>query len=179
MLIASLRLLKDSGHYPTYETMLPREHRDAMVGALAASWLPIELWKIHFDVVDGLNLTDVQLSRMGAMVGARILDNLFGTLVRTARQAGAEAGIWLGFAQADRIWTRIFQGGGVAVIQTGPKDAIVEVSGLPVVGSRFFRVAFSAFVRGAMMLVAKSCFVKPVAARRPQPDSLAVSVSWV
>jgi hypothetical protein len=179
MLIASLRLLKDSGHYPTYEAMLPSEHRDAMVQALAGSWLPIDLWKIHFDTVDGLDLSDAQLSRMGAAVGARIFDSLFGTVVRAARQAGAEAGIWLGFRQADRIWTRIFQGGGVSVIQTGPKDAIVEVSGLPIAGSRFFRVAFSAFVRGAMMLVAKSCFVKPVVARRPHPDSLAVSVSWV
>jgi hypothetical protein len=179
MLIASLRLLKDSGHYPTYEAMLPSEHRDAMVGALAGSWLPIELWRVHFDTVDGLNLSDTQLSRMGGVVGARILDSLFGTLVRAARQAGTEAGIWLGFRQADRIWTRIFQGGGVVVIQTGPKDAIVEVSGLPVASSRFFRVAFSAFVRGAMMLVAKSCFVKPVVSRNPRPDSLAVSVSWV
>jgi hypothetical protein len=179
LLLASLRLLKESGHYPTYEAQLPSEHREAIVFALAASWLPIEAYTAHFETVDGLNLSDVQLSRLGEAVGARILDNLFGSLVRMARQAGADAGPWIAIGQADRIWTRIFQGGGVAVTQTGPKDMILEVQGLPMAGSRFFRVSYSAFIRGGMLLATKTCFVKPVAPRKPRPDSFAVSVSWV
>jgi hypothetical protein len=179
MIIGSLRLLRDSGHFPTYEAQLPAEHREAIVFALASSWLPAELLKVHFETVDTLNLSDVQLSRIGETVGAQILDSLFGSIVRAARQAGAEAGPWIALRQLDRIWDRMFQGGGAAVIQTGPKDAIIEVLGMPVATSRFFRISHSAFIRGAMLLSAKACFVKPVPARKPTADSFAVSVSWV
>lgn len=178
-MLASLKLLKETGHYPTYEAALPPEQRDPIVYVLAASWVPIELLATHFATVDALDLSDAQLSRIGETTGAQILDSLFGAMVRTARQAGADAGPWIGLRQVDRIWERIFQGGGVAVTQTGPKDAIVEVLGLPIAGSRFFRVSHSAFIRGAMMLVAKTCFVKPVATRKPNPESFAVSLSWV
>jgi hypothetical protein len=179
LLLASLRLLKETGHYPTYEAQLRSEHREAIVFALAASWLPIDVYATHFETVDGLNLTDAQLSRIGQAVGARILDNLFGNLVRTARQAGAEAGPWIALRQLDRIWARVLQGGGVAAMQTGPKDAILEVLGLPMASSRFFRISYSAFIRGAMLLATKTCFVKPVAPRKPHPESFAVSISWV
>jgi hypothetical protein len=181
LLLASLKLLKESGHYPTYEADLPKEFRDTIVYALAASWLPSAAFVAHYDTVDRLNLSDVQLSRVGEAVGAQILDGLFGSLVRTARNAGAEAGIWIALKQVERIWTRIYQGGGVAVVQTGPKDAIVEVSGLPIAipTSRFFRISHSAFMRGSVMLVARACFVKPVPARKPHAETFAVSVSWV
>jgi hypothetical protein len=179
LVLASLKLLKETGHYPTYEANLPPEQRDELVYLLAASWVPISLLATHFATVDGLDLSDAQLARIGETTGAQILDSLFGAMVRAARQAGADAGPWIAMRQVDRIWERIFQVGGAAVIQTGPKDAIIEVQGLPIAGSRFFRVSHSAFIRGAMMLVAKACFVKPVAARKPNPESFAVSLSWV
>lgn len=179
IIIGSLRLLRDSGHFPTYEAHLPSEHREAIVFAMAGSWLPAELLRVHFATVDSLNLSDVQLSRIGETVGAQIIDSLFGSLVRAARQAGAEAGPWIALRQIDRIWDRIMQGGGVTVVQTGPKDATLEVFGVPIAGSRFFRISHSAFVRGAMLLATKACFVKPIAPRRASAEAFTVSLSWV
>lgn len=179
LVLQSLKLLRDAGHYDAYASALPPEHRDTLLQALAASWVPAPALVAHFRVVDSLVPSDAQLARLGELLGTQIMDSLFASLIRTARSAGAEAGIWLALKQVDRIWNRMYQGGGVAVLQTGPKDAIFEVHGIPVASSRYFRLSHSAFVRAAILMVARVCVVKEVPARRPTPESLAISISWV
>lgn len=179
MVLASLKLLRDVGHYDAYEAALPQEHREPILQAMAASWVPMRHMVAHFATIDGLGQSDAQLSRMGDVHGAESMDTLFGTLIRTARGAGAEAGIWIALKQVDRIWGRIFQGGGCSIIQSGPKDAIFEIHGLSVAGSRYFRLSHIAFVRVAVMMVARTCIVKAVPARKPDPESFAISISWV
>ncbi|HEX6245513.1 MAG TPA: hypothetical protein VFZ61_31535, partial [Polyangiales bacterium] len=179
LVLQSLKLLRDAGHYDAYAEALPPEHRETLQQALAASWVSTAALVSHFRVVDSLVPSDAQLARLGELLGKQIMDSLFASLIRTARSAGAEAGIWLALKQVDRIWNRMYQGGGVAVLQTGPKDAIFEVHGMPVATSRYFRLSHGAFVRASVLMVARVCVVKEVPARRPSPESLAISISWV
>jgi hypothetical protein len=115
----------------------------------------------------------------GPALGGYILDNLFASVLRAARNAGAEAGAWMCLKHADRVWSRVYQGGGVSVIQAGPKDAIVEVHGLPFAESPTFRMMHTAFVRGIVMMVSRTCVAKVTRAREPRKGTLAIALSWV
>jgi hypothetical protein len=173
------KLLGATGHYERYLALLPEENREAAKYALATSWVPAAQAMMHQQTVDALDLTDKQVQEMGQVLGGYILDNLFASVLRAARNAGAEAGAWMCLKHADRVWNRVYQGGGVSVIQTGPKDAIIEVHGLPFAESPTFRVMHCAFLRGIVMLVARTCIAKVTKAREPRRGTLAVALSWV
>lgn len=178
LVVANHKLLKAAGLYERYLSMLPPDHLDIASNTLAASWVEAEHNLIHLQTVDALQLSDQELSRMGETLGAHMLDSLFATLMRSARNAGAE-GVWLAMKQSDRIFGRVYQGGGCSVIQRGPKDAVYEIHGIPFASSPVFRMQHCAFLRGVIMLLSKTCVVKPTRPREGKSDSLAVSISWV
>lgn len=173
------KLLGATGHYDRYVELLPEEYREAAKFTLATSWVPAAQAVMHCQTVDALQLSEKEVQEIGQVLGGYILDNLFANVLRAARNAGAEAGAWMCLKHADRVWNRVYQGGGVSVIQTGPKDAIVEVHGLPFAESPCFRVMHCAFLRGIVMLVARTCVAKVARAREPRRGTLAVSLSWV
>lgn len=179
LMVANHKLLKAAGHFDRYLALLPKDHQDVASSTLAASWVPAEHNTIHCDTVDAMQLGEAELLRMGEMLGAHILDSLFATLLRTARNAGADAGVWLTLKQADRIFGRVYQGGGCSVVQTGPKDALFEIHGMPFANSAVFRMQHCAFLRGSLLLLTKTCIVKPTRSREPRKDTLAVAISWV
>jgi hypothetical protein len=173
------KLLGDTGHYERYLAMLPEANREAAKFALATSWVPARQAMVHCQTVDALGLSDKQVQEMGQVLGGYILDSLFASVLRAARSAGADAGAWICLKHADRVWNRVYQGGGISVIQAGPKDAIIEVHGLPFAESPAFRVMHCAFLRGIVMLVARTCVAKVTRAREPRRGTLAVALSWV
>jgi hypothetical protein len=173
------KLLSDTGLYERYLALLPEENREPAKYALAASWVPAAQAMAHCQTVDALQLSDKEVQEIGYVLGGYILDNLFASVLRAARSAGADAGAWMCLKHADRVWGRVYQGGGVSVIQAGPKDAIVEVHGLPFAESPTFRVMHVAFLRGIVMLVARTCVAKITRAREPRRGTLAVALSWV
>jgi hypothetical protein len=159
--------------------MLPGEHKDIAASALASSWVPAEHNVVHCQTVDAMQLGEKELHRMGEMLASHLIDSLFATLLRSARSAGTEAGIWLFLKQADRVFARIYQGGACRVVQTGPKDAVFEMHGIPFASYAVYRVLHCAFVRGAVMMIAKASVVKIARTREALPTTLAVSLSWV
>lgn len=178
LIVANHKLLKAAGHYERYLKALPTEHQD-IAHTLASSWAPAVHNEIHCQAIDAIGLTDEQLQQMGEMLGAHILDSLFATLLRSARSAGAENGIWLLMKQADRLFARIYQGGGCTVIQSGPKDALFEMHGIPFGRFNVYRALHCAFLRGVVMMVAKASVIKIVRPRDGKPDTVSASLSWV
>jgi hypothetical protein len=179
LVVGALRLLKDGEHFERYMAMVPPERRDVVNFSLASSWITSEIAHGFFSSIDNLQLSDSQIAKMGERLGTHILDNLFATLVRSARSAGADTGVWFVMRQCERVWSRVYQGGGCTLIQTGPKDAILEVHGVPFAESRCFRMMHGAFMRGMVQMVARTCIAKPARAREPRPDRYAISLSWV
>lgn len=172
-----LTQLRAHGHYDDYVARLPSEYRDQLLHALASSWVPVEANLAHLVALDSMPLSDAQITRMSEPIGAGIFQNLFASMVRIARANGAEAGIWVGLKQADRVYQRMYNGGSCKVTQVGPKDAIVDIAGLPFASSRCFRLAHCAFLRGIFSFSTKACVCKPLP--QPKSDRLAVSLSWV
>lgn len=172
-----LKQLRANGHFEDYLARLAGAHRDEVLHALAASWVPIEVSLAHFDALDAMPLSDAQITRMAEPMGAGIFENLFASMVRVARSSGAEAGIWLGLKQADRVFSRMYNGGSVKVTQVGPKDAVIELDGLSFASSRCFRLSHCAFLRGIFSFSTKACVCKPMP--QPKSDRLSVTLSWV
>lgn len=172
-----LNQLREHGHYDEYMARLPSRYRDHILHALASSWVPIEVSMDHFATLDAMPLSDTQITRMAEPMGAGIFQGLFASMVRAARSNGAEVGVWFGLGQAERVYGRVYNGGCCKVTRTGPKDAIVDLAGLPFASSRCFRLTHCAFLRGIFSFSTRAFVCKPL----PQydPDRLAVSLSWV
>jgi hypothetical protein len=179
VLQGALAQLKEAGHYDDYMARYPAEHGERVKHALASTWLPIDAIVAHFETLDRIGLSDAQIASLAERLGANIFDQLFATIVRTIRAAGGGDGIWLGFKQADRVMSRMYNGGSCRVTQTGPKDALYELRGLPGVNSRASRLSQCGFFRGVMSITAKACVVKVVPSPEPRSDRLALMISWV
>jgi hypothetical protein len=177
VLQAGLKQLRDHGHYDDYLARLPHEQRDQIVHALASSWVPAQIYMTHLEALDALPLSDAQLAHLTEPMGAGLFHSLFANLVRAARNNGGEGNVWFGLGHADRVFSRIHQGGACKVTQVGPKDAQIDVSGLMFAHLRCFRIGHCAFLRGVFSYSTKTCVIKPQ--HGPRRDRMSVLVSWV
>ena len=175
LLSSSIETLKTLGYYERYLELLPEEHHDTILLTLAPTWHPIGLAMAHYHACDELGLAEDELRHIGESVSGRIMGTFLGTVMRSSRNAGASP--WIALKKYDKLWDRLMQGGGVRVYEEGPKDAIVETHGLPLLEHRYFMVAYAGVIKGATGMFAKTVHVNP---RRP-PDRHAArtSVSWV
>jgi hypothetical protein len=179
VLQGAIAQLKIAGHYDDFMVRYPAEYHDTVKLALASSWLPIEMVVAYNETLERIALSDAQIASLAEQLGANIFDQLFATIIRAVRTAGGGDGIWFGFRQADRVMSRMYNGGGCRVTKTGPKDALYELRGLPGVNLRASRVTQCAFFRGVMSFTTKACVVKVVPSPEPGPYNLALAISWV
>jgi hypothetical protein len=178
LIASSLQTLREQGHYARYESLLPAEHRETILFALASSWLPIEAAAAHYRTCDALKLDDTQMVEIGEAVARRIMGTFLGTLLRTGRSMGAAPTPWLVLNQYHRVCERIIDGGRHVVSELGPKDAMVQTRGLPLFEYRYFRTATLGMFRGGLGSFAKSCFARELTERATR-DSIVVSLRWV
>lgn len=174
-----IKQLEAHGHLEDYVALLPEDQRELVLQGLAASWLPFDTFMAHFNALEGLRLNDAMIAAMSEPMGAGLFDMMFAGLIRVARNSGAEIGVWMGLQQSDRVFSRMYQGGFYKVTQVGPKDAIVEVGGMPFAQFRYFRTSHCCFMRGIFSFSTRACVCKPLPAGRGAEDALAVSLSWV
>jgi hypothetical protein len=179
MLQGALKQLQAAGHYDDFSARFPQSHAATLGEALASSWVPVDVYLSYLETLDSMPLSDAQISNVTERLGAELFDQLFATIVRAVRAAGAGAGIWFGFKQADRVLSRMFHGGTCKIFQVGPKDAHYEISGLPGADWRCSRLSHCSFFRGVLGITARTCVVKVVPAREPRPDRLTLAISWV
>ncbi len=178
VLANSIEVLKHGGFYDRYLSLLPAQHRDAVLYAVAPSWVPVDVALAHYQACDGLMLTDDELETVGALIAKRVAETFLGTVFRTTRKAGVET-FWYVVKRSDRFWDRAYLGGAITVIQTGPKDVIVEWRGLPLVESRYFRIAQRYYSEALATMFCSRAYVKTIRPRSPHPHSLTTSFSWV
>lgn len=179
LLIVFMQLLTDMGERPRFLRVLPTQYHEMVEYTLAASWVPASDFIAFFAALDETFADDEQLRRLGEQLGDRISKSLFGALLNSLRPAGSEEGIWLGVKHAERMWPRIYKGGGCTLTQVGPKDLLFEVHGLPFASSRCFQVLHAAFMRGLFLTMTKTCFVKPKPGRSRRAHAFTIQLSWV
>ncbi|GAC1364669.1 MAG: hypothetical protein NVSMB47_16180 [Polyangiales bacterium] len=175
LITSSLQSLRERRYLDAYCAALPPELHDSILTTVAGAWMPIATACAHYAACDALQLSDLEREAIGAEVGTRVSGTFLGTLVRGARGAGLTP--WLGFQQYARLWGRIFRGGDVAVFKIGPKDARLEVLGLPLARYHYFRAGFRGVNRATCALFAETVFVHQVP-RLCTDSSLGFKISW-
>jgi hypothetical protein len=176
LISSSLRSLRAHGHFDRYARALPREHHEAVLRSLGPSWLPIEHAVAHYTACDALGLGQDELNAIGSEVGERIQGTFMGTLAKTMTTLGVTP--WLPFGQFQRLWDRVFQGGGVAVYRLGPSAARVEIRSVCLARIEYFRRAFGGVIHGSTLLFCKKATVR-VLPELCGPDRLGFSCTWV
>src|SRR5580692_12976010 len=83
-IVSSLQTLRERGHFETYKRELTAHH-DAILGAIAGSWMPMEIARAHYDACDHLGLDVDEQVAIGESVGMRAQGTLLSTAARTAR----------------------------------------------------------------------------------------------
>jgi hypothetical protein len=91
---------------------------------------------------------------------------------------GAGVTPWAVLKNVPRLWDRVYQGGaGPCVKQLGPKEAEVELAGLPLLAIAYFRNAYrGAFLAGLEPLCTK-VYVNESGA--PHDTGASYRISWV
>ncbi len=176
----ALTQLRHAGHIDDYLARLPTMHHGTLLEALASTWVPVEALVAHFATLDGMLIGGAPLARLAEPASASLFTSLFSTLLRASRAVGADRGMWTFLNQGDRVWSRIYDGGGCKVVQVGPKDATVEIVGLPYASSPSFRTMACGALRSLIaMTTARAGVVKIIATREAQADRLRFSIGWV
>jgi len=178
VLVATFHALKEAGHFDRYLTFLTPDVRDELANVLAASWVTTPLALEHCRAGEALSLSARELHDLGRLAADRMGESTFSTIWRGAQAMGVGSGWWV-MKQADRMWTRLYIGGGCTVRQLGPKDSLFEARGVPMLESRFFRALHHGFMIGVGRLLGSTCYVKPEVSRVSHPHRVAISFSWV
>jgi hypothetical protein len=137
LITTSMAAIRARQRFEAYEKALPKEWRDALLTAVAGMWLPIQVALAHYNACDTLGFSAQEQFVIGKEVGTRVQGSVVGLMVRTARTAGVTP--WTGLMQCNRLYERMFQGGGVRLLKLGPKEARVELVKNPLVSSTHFK----------------------------------------
>jgi hypothetical protein len=178
LLVKSLENLRAAGLFERYARALPSATLDELVYVLAASWVPVELAMAHYSACDRMELSESEVEQLGARMGENYGQSVVGTLIKAARLSGIE-GTWTALRQIDRIWDRMYQGGTTVLFQTGPKDLVLEHTGLPLAESPYFRTALRTYWLYFGRLASRTAYMKIVRPRHPHPHTIALEGSWV
>ncbi|MET0341016.1 MAG: hypothetical protein ABW252_08435 [Polyangiales bacterium] len=178
LVMSTLDYLKSAGHFDQYVEALDPQYRDKVLFALAASWLPVDVMMAHCAAIDRLKPTRAMQQEGGQSVGKQFGTLIYSALVKASKSVGNDFA-WTVLKQSGRFMQRVYQGGGCTVIRTGPKDALIEMHGLPMVTSPCFRAAHQVYLGTLFRLTTTASYVKPAVPRERHPHCIATTFSWV
>jgi hypothetical protein len=174
VLIASVASVRRHGRFDEYERALAPEHKEAVLRAVAATWVPMDVAAAHYAACDALGLSPEQqvLAGRGTFDGAR--NTLMGTAVGLARGAGVTP--WLVLPMLHRMWDRGCDGGGVLVARAGPKDAHVDVVQCALLASPYMRHGLRGLFASLLELFCTRAYVTE--RRPPRAASAQFRAQW-
>jgi hypothetical protein len=152
--------LRANGLADRYFAALSREHVAAIERVGAAEWLPLDLAVAHYRACDALGLDLETIGTMGARVADRIHGAFLGTFLRASQSFGVTP--WVALKQYGRLWSRLFVGGAAGSFRLGPKEARLEIHGLPLCAIPYFRVAFRRLQLSGLTLFCSKAYIREV-----------------
>jgi len=172
---ASIAAIKQRGHYDEYLKNLPAAHRESIVGAVAGTWLEMDVALAHYTTANLLPLSEEEIVAIGRDVAAVTQKTTLSVAVRAAKSAGVTP--WSMFPLLPKIWERASQGGGLAVFKLGPKEARFEIVGWPCAEVPYCRVAWRGVIQGLTQLFCSTVYAREVP-KLCTPSSLGYVMSW-
>jgi len=176
LVASSLNRVREHGHLEAYTALLDPQWHDVIFHAVAGVWLPIAAGLAHYRACDDLNLPAAEQLDIGREVGDRIQGTFLGSMVRAAKGVGVTP--WGAMAYSGRLYSRLFDGGGISVTKVGPKEARVEIAQNVLTGVGYFRSGLRGLYQVAIELFCAKAYVVD-AARATSHDSCTMKISWV
>jgi hypothetical protein len=155
---------------------MPAQLWAAFSAVTAGSWVPLELLREHYRVLDALQLNETLISTVGQIVGERVHGAFLSTLIRLVGKSGMVSP-WLALEQTYKLWTRSWQGGGITVHRQTASAARVTIVKTPLCSSDFFCTSFSGAVAVGVAPFGKGTTVQLIQAARTG-NSVAYRVTW-
>jgi hypothetical protein len=174
LIASSLRSIRAHGLWDEYLAHVDPPWRETIVESVAGVWLPIAAGIAHYGACDALPLSSSRHVEIGHEVGDRVNGTLLGIMVRTAKTAGATP--WTALSHVERLYARLFDGGGIAIEKAGPKDARFEMVVNPLARFGYFRDAARGMWASAIELFCKKAYVTEIGRTE---TSFKVKLSWV
>lgn len=175
LLSSSFLSLKERGIEARYLANLPRQYHDAIRFTPAGVWLPLEVASAHYTACDALGLSEAELRGMGGAVAKLATKSMLQMAVRVAGAAGVDP--WIILSTSARYWARFYEGSGVRLVKTSPKDGRFDVIGNPLVRFQYCRVALGGIVHSLSAPFCRTIYVNEIAARHG-PDRASYSIAW-
>jgi hypothetical protein len=175
LLMSSYASIRDAGYDAAYRAALPKQHHAAIFEAVAATWIPIEVAVAHYLACGTLGLShDTQLA-LGRVAGEKIHRTILGTVVRMAKASGVSP--WAVISQFQRFWNRAFDGGGIRIIKSGPKEAQLEIHGAANADCPYWRAALCGLAMGVLELFCQKAYMHETTKKRV-PGFASFRVQW-
>jgi len=174
LISSSVRALTECGRLAEYKDHLASRLHPTIFGAVAGSWLDIGVAIDHYRAVDALGLELANQMSMGATVGETVRNYLIGTSSQTASATGATP--WIILPHTHRTWDRLYVGGDVSIEETGPKQFIRTIHGLPLCEIAYFRHASRGIMRSVVSRWCTKCEVTELSSTA---TTTAWQISWV
>jgi hypothetical protein len=171
---SSVRVVIENGRLDEYKEHLPLQLHPAIFDAIAGSWIDIDVALSHYRAVDALQLPASDQVSMGESVGRTVRNYLIGTGGQSAPAEGATP--WDILQHTQRTWDRLYVGGDVSIEETGPKQFVRTMYGLPLCEVPYFRHASRGIMRTVISRWCTKCEVSEVAWT---PTTLEWQVSWM
>jgi hypothetical protein len=175
-LSSSLNALRDRSHFDRYLELLPAEAKPVILETVAGVWLPIDVAMTHYRTCEALDLSRREAWEIGMEVTRKVHGTSLALAFRLAKQAGVTP--WTILAQLPKLWERIWRGGGLAVYQRGPKEAVLEVIQWAPAGIPYVRHTIPAVVHGIVEIFCRKAYVSEVPAMMT-PSALGLRLQWV
>lgn len=174
LLMASIESVRKRGLFDEYERALDPQHKPALLGAIAGTWLDLEVAHAHYAACDTLGMSADQQVQVGRSTFEGARSTLLGTAVRMARGAGVTP--WQHMPLFQRFWDRGFDGGGLSVTRVGPKDAHVTIVACSLLASPYFRNGLRGLAASLVELLASHAYVTEH--RHATSDAVTMRVQW-
>ena len=173
LIASSLRSIRDRGLSDAYTPLLDPGWKTTILESVAGVWLPAAAGLAHYRACEALAFSPLEQLAIGREVGDRLHGTFLGTMIRAARGAGVTP--WTALSYINKLYERLFDGGGCSVIKTGPKDALMEMAQNPLVAIPYFRHAVRGLWQVAIELFCRKAYLLEVDATETE---CRMTVSW-
>ena len=175
VILSSVAAVRAAGLEARYLAALAREHHDVVLGAVAGSWVPIDIGTAHYTALDELALSNEMQLDIGRATGNGANLTLIGTGIRMAKSVGVTP--WSVLPSFQRFWERGFDGGALGIYRLGPKEARIDVARASLCDIRYFRTALRGLCMSILNLFCAKTYMHERLGPRV-PETASYRIQW-
>jgi hypothetical protein len=174
LLAGSVRALRTRGHGDAYAAHIAPKDLDEISALGAPRWLPVRVAAAHYGACDALRLSVDEMLKIGASVSMTTASGVQ-VILRAARTTGATP--WTVLDRAPTYWKRMYDGSGLVVLKTGPKDATICVRRNSLSRSAYWRTGLRGIILDLTRALSTTAFARETGYDRAH-DAVTYGLSW-